>query len=96
MTRPLNPAEVAALTEAQRIAETSAYRSHEIWEGRWLWCFDVPNLFVVADHIATPKAPAVLIVEQAAIHRAQYTNDWAKQALAALAFRETPRQGGVQ
>lgn len=85
-----------AFLEAQRIAINSAYRSHEIWEDRWLWCFDVPDLFVVADRNATPKALAVLIVEQAAIHRAQHTNDWAKQALAALTLRETPTKGGVQ
>ena len=95
MSHDLNLVETIALAEAKIIA-LSAEVTHEIWVDRWVWSFDVPNLFVVADRNATPTALAVLIVEQAAIHRAQHVTIWAQGALASLALRDSPTQGGVQ
>jgi hypothetical protein len=86
--------ESTAYIEAKTIAQ-SAYRSHEIWVDRWLWGFDVPNLFVVAGRNASPNALAVLIAEQVAIHRAQQTSEWAQQAIQA-ALLKSPPLGGVQ
>ena len=87
--------ETTALAEAKIIA-LSAEPSHEIWEGRWLWSFDLPNLFVVADQKASPTALAVLIVEQLAIYRAQQATYWAQQALAGISLRDLPPVGGMQ
>lgn len=86
---------IDALAEAEQIALTGE-PSHEIWEGRWLYTFNAPSLFVVAPHGASITALAILIVEQAAIHRAQQTTDWASRALEGIALRDLPTQGGEQ
>ena len=84
-----------AVQEAKQIA-SSGWRSHEIHSGRWLWCFDLAHLHVVAPFDASPTALAVLIVEQAAIHRAQQATDWAIQALQVAALVNIPPAGGIQ
>lgn len=91
----MNQAFLDALAEAKKIALTG-YRNFELHSDRWLWCFDLPHLHVVASRNATPSELAVLIVEQAAIHRAQQATDWATAALANLALMDLPPAGGTQ
>lgn len=85
----------AAYQEAKQIALTG-YRNFELHNDRWLWCFDVPYLHVVAPRNASPSELAVLIVEQSAIHRAQQATDWATSALAGVALIDMPPAGSVQ
>ena len=91
----MNQSFLDALAEAKKIALTG-YKNFELHNDRWLWCFDVPHLHVIASRHATPTELAVLVVEQAAIHRAQQATDWAQHALATIALRDAPTQGGVQ
>jgi hypothetical protein len=95
MSKEINLAESTALAEAKIIA-LSAEPPHEIWEGRWLRSFDLPNLFVVADRKASTTALAILIVELLAIYRAQKATHSAQQALAGISLRDLPPSGLMQ